>query len=82
MVAAPRRCVRVLVAQAREQRPAHALVGLHRQFQVLERGVPWNTVGFWNLRPMPSCAISDSAQFEQVDVLAEGTLPVSGRSCR
>ena len=30
-----------------------------------------NTVGFWNLRPMPACAISGSCQAREIDRLAE-----------
>ena len=38
-----------------------------------------NTVGFWNLRPMPSCAISGSLWRSKSMVLPKNTVPESGR---
>ena len=38
-----------------------------------------NTVGFWNLRPMPACAISASVSWARSIVCPKNAVPASGR---
>jgi hypothetical protein len=67
--------------QAVEQRRKRPRVSdIERQFRYCPQTV-WlsNTVGFWNLRPMPSWAISASSSLVRSTIAVEEHLPLSGR---
>ena len=68
-----RRCGRAAVVdKLRKQRRPHAACRPSARARGSRTRVSCsNTVGFWNLRPMPTCAICASAQAQQVDGRAE-----------
>jgi hypothetical protein len=64
--------------ELREKRAPHALVGLHRELQVLEGAVVLEDRRFWNLRPIRR-GRSRLGEAREVDGLAEEARPASGR---
>jgi len=65
--------------EAEEQAGRHALVVLSASSRFSKTLSYSNTVGFWNLRPMPKLAISGSLWRSRSMVLPKYTVPWSGR---